>query len=554
VRSPGPLAVWLALLVAGPAVATPTLPGADPPSEAAPHGPVQGPPTGTGPSTPDQPEPSIVAVKPNPVAPEDRGEYVVVTYPRGANWTLGDGETRVELPAGAGRAVVTPNPAAVNLSGTVVAVPDLRLANGAEILRLRHGRVVVDRVTYETAPESEVYHPHDGGWRAVGATNFGPATTGPATVEAFVLPDAPSVPLETVQAADRRLLLAGYTVGSWRLARALAAAADRGATVRVLVEGGPVGGISRRSARLLDWLAARGVAVEVLDGPRARYAFHHAKYVVADDRALVLTENFEPTGTGGHSNRGWGVVVRDADTAAHLAAVFRADTGWRDTVGWQRFRAGRNFTEGGVANATYPSRFRPRELHARSVRLLVAPDNAEAGIVRAVRSAEKSVLVKQVAIGGRDQPFLQAALDAARRGVRVRVLLSSAWYVEEDNRRLVEWLNGLAADEGLPIAARLAEPRSRYGKIHAKGAVVDGDTVVLGSVNWNNHSVRENREVDVVLEGEAVGSYYERVFWADWRGGTRQLPLGVVVTVVGVGAGAVAGARRVRFERRGDGM
>jgi hypothetical protein len=57
-------------------------------------------------------------------------------------------------------------------------------------------------------------------------------------------------------------------------------------TVRVLVEGGPVGGVSRRSAGLLDRFTEAGVEVRVVSGPHARYQFHHAKYAVVGDRAL----------------------------------------------------------------------------------------------------------------------------------------------------------------------------------------------------------------------------------------------------------------------------
>lgn len=57
-------------------------------------------------------------------------------------------------------------------------------------------------------------------------------------MQAFVLPDAPAVTVATLRAAERRVLLAGYTVTSWRVARALVAASECGATVRVLVDGG----------------------------------------------------------------------------------------------------------------------------------------------------------------------------------------------------------------------------------------------------------------------------------------------------------------------------
>jgi cardiolipin synthase len=232
-------------------------------------------PATTDPPNGTTPEAAIVAVYPNPVPDGDRGEYVVVQTPPSAGWRLTDGETTVRLPGGADRVVVTATPAAVNASARVVVAPDLRLANAGDHLRLVHGDAVVDAVRYERAPESEVLRPDDGGWRPRGATDLAPATAGPAPVEAFVLPDAPAVPVETIGDASERVLLAGYTLSSWRVARALVAATERGATVRVLLEGGPVGGITRRAARVLDWLVDRGVPVAVVDGPRARYVYHH---------------------------------------------------------------------------------------------------------------------------------------------------------------------------------------------------------------------------------------------------------------------------------------
>mgnify|MGYP006291080677 FL=1 len=153
-----------------------------------------------------------------------------------------------------------------------------------------------------------------------------------------------------------------------------------------------------------------------------------------------------------------------------------------------------------------------------------------------------------MAIGSRRQPFLRATLRAARRGVRVRILLSSAWYVAEDNRRLVQWLNDRAAREDLPLTARMATPRGRFEKIHAKGVVIDEQQVLVGSLNWNNHSARENREVMLLLEGPAVAGYYAAVFDADWRGGVWALPIGLGCSVVVGLLVALMVGRRIKFE------
>jgi phosphatidylserine/phosphatidylglycerophosphate/cardiolipin synthase-like enzyme len=147
------------------------------------------------------------------------------------------------------------------------------------------------------------------------ATDGGEAT-------AFVLHDTSGPVTDTLRAADDRILLAGYTFASERVTRELLAAHRRGVEVRLLLDGGPVGGVSRRSAALLDRLSRAGVEVRMVAGPLPRYEFHHAKYAVVDDRALVLTENWKPAGTGGNGSRGWGVRSRDPETAAALAATF----------------------------------------------------------------------------------------------------------------------------------------------------------------------------------------------------------------------------------------
>ncbi|MFC7136882.1 phospholipase D-like domain-containing protein [Halobaculum litoreum] len=80
--------------------------------------------------------------------------------------------------------------------------------------------------------------------------------------------------------------------------------------------------------------------------------------------------------------------------------------------------------------------------------------------------------------------LLAATRRAAKRGVRVRLLLSNAWYVAEENAALVDSLNRWADRAGVPFEARVADPGGAFGKVHAKGVVAD-DTAVVGSLNWN---------------------------------------------------------------------
>ncbi len=500
----------------------------------------------------------IATLYPNPAADEDRGEFVVLAVSRRTNlsgYRLDDGEGTVALSGQVrGRVAVTEHPERVrNLTRDgpvaverVVAVESLpTLANGGERVTLRRNNRTVDAVEYEEAPERSVFD--GGGWRHLDATNRSVGRYGAREVRAFALPDAPDAAVELLASADRRVLLAGYTLESERVTRALRAAVARGVTVRVLVDAGPVGGVSRRQVRLLDRLSESGVDVRVYGTDGAPYAYHHAKYAVVDDRVLVATENWEPGGLGGAGHRGWGAVVTGDDLAADLATVFRADASRPAALPWSEYRDSADPVFDTTEDAAYPSRFGPARVRAESVRLLLAPDNAESTVVTLLADADRSVRIQQVSM--EEGPLLAAAVDAARRGVEVRILLSSASYVRAENRRLATALNDRADREGWPLTVRLADARGRYDTVHTKGAIVD-DSVVLGSLNWNDHSGDRNREVVLVLEGGSVRDYYGAVFAADWGDGGAVPTWLVLVAVAAVVLAAVVGYRLVRFGGR----
>ncbi|MFC6906320.1 phospholipase D-like domain-containing protein [Halalkalicoccus tibetensis] len=417
-------------------------------------------------------------------------------------------------------------------------------------MRLQRDGRTVDETTYESASQGERWLRTDEGWgwEKRGATDFEARDLPAERATGFTLPDSPEVPLDTLGDADDRLYLGGYSLESERTVEELLAAHDRGVEVRVLVDGTPVGGQSETEAEALDRLAAAGVDVRVFDGPPTRYRFHHPKYAVVDDRALVMTENWKPAGTGGASSRGWGLLVEGREVADELATVFEADAGWEDTAAWDRSLAG-TLVEAEAESAGFPGEFDPVTAEVDSVRLVVAPDNAEEETLSLLASAEESILVKQPTIAD-DHAFLREVVAAAERGVEVRVLLDSTWYVEDENEELVRWLDDQAESGGLPIEARLVEPDG-FEKLHAKGIVVDDRTTMVGSINWNANSVENNREVALIVESEAIASQFAAVFEADWAGedGRWSFPVGVGLGVAAAAAGAVlVGSRLVRFD------
>ena len=507
----------------------------------------------------DGDDPRILELYPNPVTHEDRGEYLIVRLPAPGNWSLTDGYfTTAVPPAVSGVVAISMHPADTRPHLADRTVPVIRpesyfpLATTDERIALQRDGVAVDVVAYDRAREGYRWRAAWDEWRPDGYEPRDSAHTANATVRPFVLPDSPHAPVEVLATASDRLYLAGYTVESERVADHLVEAAARGVDVRVLVEGTPVGGFPARGARVADRLVAAGISVRVFDGTPRRFRFHHAKYAVVDDDAVVLTENWKRSGTGGNSSRGWGVVVDDRRVADDLASLFENDAGGADTRPWTSFRPTVSVhgpahpslpTQGGilVSGQPYPARFSPPPATAADVELLTAPDNAGDRIVARIDAADDRVLAVVPRTGGPNGRIVRALRRAAGRGVNVHLLLSNAWYDRDRNRALLETLS----DE--PIVVAIAEPRGRYEKVHAKGLVID-DTVIVGSLNWNEGATTRNREVLLAVENTAVADFYARTYAADWRGGGVHLPIGMLVGFSAtLGVAAVVTRREVAF-------
>jgi phosphatidylserine/phosphatidylglycerophosphate/cardiolipin synthase-like enzyme len=500
---------------------------------------------------------TLVSAYPNPVADGDSGEFVAVRFEGPTNttgWTLTDGKTTARLPnrtvEGTIAVAVEPGAAKDHTEYPIVPLAGrLRLANDGERLELRADGEVVSSARYRNAPEAERRDFETGTWEPIGATDYDPIRTDGGSARAFVLPDAPDAAVGELETADERILVGGYTFTDERIAEALLEAAAEGLVVSVLLDGAPVGGMSDRQARTLDRLVEGGVDVRVLSGPYTRYRYHHAKYAVVDDRAIVATENFKPAGLGGKSSRGWGVVLEDDRAAATLASIHEADRTWRAATAWDAYREGRTFTDVDPAVGGYGAEHTPKRIEVENTTVLVAPDNAADALRERIEAADDRILLQQVRIGSRENRLLEAVLAAAARGVRVRIHLGGSWYVEDDNAALIEWLNRRSAAEGWDLEARVDDAEGeRYEKIHTKGVVID-DTAVLGSLNWDRSAQSNNREVLVALEGSAAAAYYAGVFEDDWEsdGGDRALPAGLLAAVAAVGAGTLLFARRLEF-------
>ena len=159
-----------------------------------------------------------------------------------------------------------------------------------------------------------------------------------------------------------------------------------------------------------------------------------------------------------------------------------------------------------------------------TVRPVLAPDTSDQ-ITGLIASAGKTVEIEEAYIKNETpltlNPYLAEAVNASRRGVRVRVLLDSSWYDTEgpkDNDEMVALINRIGATEHIPLEARCANLRaSRITTIHNKGVIVDDRNVLVSSINWNSNSPQFNREAGIIIDHPGVAQYFRAAFEDDWN-------------------------------------
>lgn len=302
-----------------------------------------------------------------------------------------------------------------------------------------------------------------------------------ASADAFV---------RVIDGAKREILVEAYTFTSMDIAAAIARALERGVSVRMLLEGSPVGGFPSDAKGLLAALEERGASVSVLrsaPGFPARYQSVHSKVIAADREVLLVsTENMHDDS----SSHGYLLVAHSRLLAERFALGFERDAAaWPDVqrvVADPVELAGRAVRPSGVA---FVGEWRGA--------LVLSPD-ASGEVERLIRAAQSSVQVQMLFAEARDNPLLDALAEAAARGVDVSLRLDG--FVDAGRNRLVaeryEWA---VVDDA---------PRT----LHAKVVLVDGKFAYVGSMNWGKASMQKNREAGLIVEAPVVVEFLEKEF------------------------------------------
>ncbi len=356
--------------------------------------------------------------------------------------------------------------------------------------------------------------------------------------------------LDAVTSAQKSLIIQSYTLNSIPLYEAINARIQAGVAVTILLDSAPVGGITNDEKWILQRLHNPPAStVYLMGGSTSRYRYQHAKFIVIDNaRAIISTDNFgensmpsdiPENGTMGH--RGFVMLTDNAAVIARLNALFRLDCDpihhidvfpYSDAYAppqsfvplpppdWTTYTVA--FSPTLATTATHLTLLHAPEHTLRDQDALIGLlNNTLSGTIDIMQLNEPFIWTSNTGMvwleaPGRN-PRLAALVEAAKRGVTVRVLLD-AYYddplSDSSNTATCLYLKSL----------HLPTLQCRLGNItglgiHAKIFLVDtGDAqwVHLGSINGTETSNKINREVALQFESPAGYAYLREVFDHDW--------------------------------------
>ena len=239
---------------------------------------------------------------------------------------------------------------------------------------------------------------------------------------------------------------------------------------------------AKATRALLNEIAAAGVDVAISNlvgrNPLHFPLRNHKKLVVADDVAYLGGINFSDHNFAWHDCM---VRIADAKAAAFLAGAFAADCGGAPQLATAQFDDLELISLVGLGN----------EAALRPVMELFANATHSIEMIGAYPTL----------------PFTDALARAAARGCAVTI------YTPDDNNKplLRDFLFAVASGANAPRLALLP------AMTHTKAALVDSETVLFGSVNFNLASWRSNSDFLAIGRDPALVAAFEKALFAPAR-------------------------------------
>ena len=335
--------------------------------------------------------------------------------------------------------------------------------------------------------------------------------------------------LNMIDSANISIHLHIYQLHHTGLAQALIDASLRGVEVIVVIHEPEDwwGDYSVGQSNGIAWeLENAGAEVmQFTSSSSSPYQYIHSKIAVVDSNTVWLgSGNWKESSipSDGSGNRDWGVIVESTDLASIVLERMEFD---EDPS--QLHVVDKNFLteqpEQGSYNppvATTGGDMMQSISGPISGELLTCPDDCMEGLAQLISSADSEILLSLQYFemdwywGWQENPLLDELESAAQRGVSIRLAINQHYV--NDNPGIREAVNELNQWEG-DVQAILMSENETVTKLHNKGVIIDGESVLISSINWGDNSILRNREMGLIIHSQAVTSPYYDSFWEDWN-------------------------------------
>ena len=305
----------------------------------------------------------------------------------------------------------------------------------------------------------------------------------------FPEPDASITPLYAlVNSAQQTIDLTMWGLEDTTFLDDLVAACNRGVTVRVILDYGDNFSVNTPAFNQLN-------AVPNCSAVWANTAFvvtHQKSFILDGTQVVIMSLNLESVSYS--STRDYALLENDPADIAAIQATFNAD-----------YAAGT--PSSGIAGTSDFS-YAP----AAGDNLIWSPTTAQAAMLAIISNAKSTLLVENEEMGAAN--IVSALVTACQNGVVVHIAMVSQSSYATQFKTLE------AAGCGVHVY-----PNTTNGfYVHAKAVVADygltTQNVYMGSINYSNASMTQNRELGLYITDVASVQSLNTTMSADYAGGT----------------------------------
>ena len=253
------------------------------------------------------------------------------------------------------------------------------------------------------------------------------------------------------------------------------------------------------------------------------YQYIHSKVAVIDEQKVWIgSGNWKDSSmpSDGSGNRDWGVIVDSSDLASIVLERMEFD---EDAS--QLHVEDSTYSEPAAESYYPPVKYVPGDSVSAidgpiDGELLTCPDDCMLGLADFIDSADSEILLSLQYFemdwhwGWQQNPLLDSLEDAAARGVSIRLVINQHYVNENPGiREAVNELNNWQGD----VEAILMSENETVNKLHNKGVIIDGESVLISSINWGDNSILRNREMGLIIHSQQVTAPFTESFWEDWN-------------------------------------